>query len=566
MASVVGEETTVTTVSMSTPFNRSATTASAQDLRPSPPPAPSLLETTRQLLRCPPHGLLARLLFVFLVLGLFLGTAWGLFAEYQLWTTLYSLTFLLIVSHCFGWIASKVKMPPLLGMLISGFCLKNIPGINQVFLLDPLWSSRLRTLALVVILLRAGIGLDPAALKRLSFTVVRLAFAPCLVETLVIVLVTHFFLDLPVVWGFVLGFVLAAVSPAVVVPSMIWCQEERLGLVKGIPTLVIAAASIDDVLAITGFSVALGIAFDSGANLAFTIIRGPLEVIIGVGYGFVVGVVAWFVPHQDGSDLFSSSFAASRFLLLFLLGVFAAFVFENLEFPGAGALGALTAAFVANLNWRRNGWTDDDKNPVNLILSFIWQKLAQPLLFGLIGAEIRVAELEANTVGIGIACLAISLAFRMVASVVAVLGSGLNNKEMLFIPLAWLPKATVQAAIGATAYDLAKEKLGANADCGRPVVESLMNSTASLNATSSPALGGASLECLNLERGLQVLTLAVLAILITAPIGAVLIALSAPKLLERAPSKVEVKEGTISEEVGVEPTNFAAGKVEEDGF
>ena len=187
-------------------------------------------------------------------------------------------------------------------MLISGFCLKNVPVIDRVFLLDPLWSSRLRTLALVVILLRAGLGLDPHSLRRLSFTVLRLAFLPCLVETLVLVLITHYLLHLPVVWGFILGFVLAAVSPAVVVPSMIWCQESGYGVEQGIPTLVIAAASVDDVLAITGFSVALGIAFDSGANLGFTIARGPLEVVIGVGYGFLVGVLAWFVPHNDAAS------------------------------------------------------------------------------------------------------------------------------------------------------------------------------------------------------------------------------------------------------------------------
>ena len=550
-------------VSIATPFNHSTapSEASTRPLRPASPLKSTFMSATRQFFRCPPRGALGRLVFVVSILGLFLGAAWGVFAEYRLWTTIYSLVFLLVISHCFGWVVSHAKLPPLLGMLISGFCLKNIPGINEVFILDPSWSSRLRTLALVVILLRAGLGLDPHSLRRLSFTVIRLAFIPCLVETLVIVLVTHYFLGLPVVWGFILGFVLAAVSPAVVVPSMIWCQEERLGILKGIPTLVIAAASIDDVLAITGFSVALGIAFDSGANLAFTIVRGPLEVIIGVGYGFLVGVIAWYIPHNEGADgsgsssSSSPSFVAARFVLLLLLGVFSAFVFESIEFPGAGALGALAAAFVANLGWRRQGWDDDDANPVNLTLSFVWRMVAQPLLFGLIGAEIRATELEGETVGIGIACLCISLTFRVAASVLAVLGSGMNLKEKLFIPIAWLPKATVQAAIGATAYDQAKERLNSGVECGTEAdsgVTGLLSggvngtslpsnvTTAILsNATAAADLLTKDVACLNVDRGLTVLTLAVLAILITAPIGAVAISLTAPRLLEKAPKKGE---------------------------
>lgn len=188
------------------------------------------------------------------------------------------------------------------------------------------------------------------------------------------------------------------------------------------------------------------------------------------------------------------------------------------------------------MGWRRQGWDDDDENPVNLLLSLIWRSVAQPLLFGLIGAEIRAAELEGETVGIGIGCLAVSLTFRVFASVLAVLGSGMNLKEKLFIPLAWLPKATVQAAIGATAYDQAKERLGGKDCLLSAASNAVWNTTMTTTSSSS---NDPTVECLNLGRGLQVLTLAVLAILITAPIGAVAIALSAPRLLEKAPPKKE---------------------------
>ena len=221
--------------SIETPFSQSMSpSASSRPILPSASPGTFSVDALRQFFLCPPRGFLGRLVLVSLFLGLFVGTAWGVLgSDSHIWTTIYSLIFLLIISHVFGWIVSHLKLPPLLGMLIAGFCLKNLPGINEVFLLDATWSSKLRTLALVVILLRAGLGLDPQSLRRLSLTVIRLAFLPCLVETLVIVLVTRYLLDLPIVWGFILGFVLAAVSPAVVVPSMIWCQEHRLGIDKG---------------------------------------------------------------------------------------------------------------------------------------------------------------------------------------------------------------------------------------------------------------------------------------------------------------------------------------------
>ena len=109
-----------------------------------------------------------------------------------------------------------------------------------------------------MILTQAGLGLDPVALRKLSWSVVRLAFLPCLVEAVTAALSAYLILDFPLDWGFMLGFVIAAVTPAVVVPSMLSLQQKGLGVRQGIPTLVIAAASIDDVLAISGFGVVLG--------------------------------------------------------------------------------------------------------------------------------------------------------------------------------------------------------------------------------------------------------------------------------------------------------------------
>ena len=141
-----------------------------------------------------------------------------------------------------------IKLPPLLGMLLVGVMLANVPGLKTVGRLDPGWSSVLRSSALTVILIRAGLGLDPANLRRLSLVVLRLAFLPCLAESGVVMLASHYILGLPWLWALLLGFVLAAVSPAVVVPCLLSLQSRGYGVDKGRVSRVI---TIDQIIFIT---------------------------------------------------------------------------------------------------------------------------------------------------------------------------------------------------------------------------------------------------------------------------------------------------------------------------
>merc|ERR1712156_620748 len=183
-------------------------------------------------------------------------------------------------------------------MLLTGIVIKNIPGVE----FDEYWvktSGILRGIALVVILMRAGLGLDPQALKKLSGMVFRLAFTPCLVETTVVAVFSHLLLGFPWMWGFMLGFVLAAVSPAVVVPCLLSLQEKGYGVDKGIPTLVIAAASVDDVLAISGFTILLGITFKPDQDLLTVVFQGPKEVVIGLLFGIAWAGLSVMLPGKD---------------------------------------------------------------------------------------------------------------------------------------------------------------------------------------------------------------------------------------------------------------------------
>uniref|UniRef100_A0A6A7G0F7 Sodium/hydrogen exchanger 9B2-like n=2 Tax=Hirondellea gigas TaxID=1518452 RepID=A0A6A7G0F7_9CRUS len=440
---------------------------------------------------CPPHGKVGVFLTYMILMLLIWGSLYSITGAMAApGGVLFSLLVVFLCSVSCGKLSEACGLPPLLGMLLVGIALRSVPGIRIIGdSLLPEWSAAIRNIALVVILLRAGLGLDPKALKTLSLVVFRLAFVPCLIETTVVAVVTHFLLGFPWLWGFMLGFILAAVSPAVVVPCLLQLSQQGYGVAKGIPTLVIAAASLDDVLAISGFGVMLGMTFSQG-SIAWQFLQGPLEVLMGLSYGGCVGLLCWILPNKR-----QPSCCMLQFLILFAAGLFALFGSHKIEFGGAGALAVLSMAFVAGIGYRRQGWGDD--NPVPQHCNVAWSFL-QPMLFALIGTEIQVLSLELDTVGLGIATLCVSLSCRVVTTFFVVLGSGLNIRERLFVALAWLPKATVQAAIGSTALDYAR-RIGAEEE--------------------------------EIVRAKQVLTIAVLVILVTAPIGAIAIMKSAPRLL-----------------------------------
>ncbi|ROL01526.1 Sodium/hydrogen exchanger 9B2 [Anabarilius grahami] len=353
---------------------------------------------------------------VYPLLGLLLfGVVWAVTGPACLpGQNLFGLVILFLTAVCGGKLISVIRLPrtppipALLGMLLAGVVLRNVPYITDAVYIDQSWSAALRNVSLAVILTRAGLGLNAARLKAVC---VRVAVGPCVLEACTVAVVSHFLLELPWIWSFMLGFVLAAVSPAVVVPSMLLLQSDGFGVQKGIPTLLMAAGSFDDILAITGFTTCLGVAFGTGSTW------------MNVGKGV-------------------------------------------LEAPVAAVVGRFWDVF-------------------------------QPLLFGLIGAEISISSLSAYTVGLGVATLCVGLLVRVLVTFCVVLFAGFNMKEKIFISLAWMPKATVQAAIGSTALDVAR------------------------------STGDQQLQ----KYGMDVLTVAVLAILITAPVGALAIGLTGPKLL-----------------------------------
>ncbi|XP_028966518.1 sodium/hydrogen exchanger 9B2 [Galendromus occidentalis] len=371
-------------------------------------------------------------------------------------------------------------------------------------------------MALAVILLRAGLGLDLSVLKALSAACIRLTFLPCFAEAASICVVSHLVLGLPYTWGLLLGFVLAAVSPAVVVPAMIDLTNRKLGTDKGIPTLLMAASSFDDVAAITGFGVVLGTIFSGGTSLALTLASGPLEAIAGLLIGGLLGVLlaTMFRANRRGEDQFDLACA----LHLVIQGIMAVFISNRLNFGGVGPLTAITASAVAVIVWKKQGKTSDPDSiaqtkTCSSVLASFWL-VFEPVLFSLIGMEIQLNRLKPATVTGGLLTLAICLTIRVIVTFFAVGHSTLNVKERIFVCVGWLPKATVQAALAPTAMDMVRRWTAQ----GKP------------------------LEKMALHYSETVLTVSVIAIMVTAPIGAVAISVLAPRLLRV--EKTNPDEGT----------------------
>ncbi|KAK7929220.1 hypothetical protein WMY93_005615 [Mugilogobius chulae] len=443
---------------------------------------------------CPPSGLWASLVTKVLLAGVLFGVVWSITEEECLpGGNLFGITTIFLCALIGGKLVELIRLPglppfpPLLGMLLMGFLLRNIPYVNEgVNGVDYKWSAALRNIALAVILARAGLGLDPSALKKLKSVCLRVSVGPCMIEACTVALVSHFLMKLPWVWGFILGFVLGAVSPAVVVPSMLLLQKDGYGVDQGIPTLLMAAGSFDDILAITGFTTCLGMAFATGSTW-YNLLRGVLEVAGGTVAGILLGFLVQYFPSVDQKHV-----VMKRSFLVLGLSIFSVFGSAVAGFPGSGGLCTLVLAFLAGIGWGAG------KAHVENVVSWVWE-VFQPLLFGLIGAEIRVAALEGHAVGLGIASLLIALLVRVLFTFVCVLCAGFNLREKVFIALAWMPKATVQAAIGSTALDMARTNKNTELE----------------------------------KYGMDVLTVAVLAILLTAPIGALIIGLSGPRLLQK---------------------------------
>lgn len=390
---------------------------------------------------------------------------------------LLSISLILILGMFMGWICQKIKLPSLLGMLITGIVL----GPYVLNLLDDSIlgiSAELRKIALIIILTRAGLGLDLSGLKKIGRPAVLMCFVPASFELIGMILLAPKLMGLTVLEAAIMGAVLAAVSPAVIVPRMVKLMDEGYGVNEEIPQLILAGASVDDVYAIVLFSTFVGMMQGEGASI-LKFVNIPISIFLGIAIGLLIGVLlAYFFKKMHIRD-------TSKVLIILSISFLLVVMEDKLLTPIT--FSALIAIMFIGIGLQKK------RETVAKRLSVKYGKLwvaAEVFLFVLVGATVNIGYL--GKVGVKALIVIIgALVFRMFGVFVCLLGTSLKRKERLFTMLAYTPKATVQAAIG-----------------GIPL-----------------ALG---FTC-----GDLVLTVAVLAIVLTAPLGAFAIDLSYKKLLNR---------------------------------
>lgn len=390
-----------------------------------------------------------------------------------------TLNLLIVIILIGGWLTGKIftklGLPSVLGMTLLGVALSFFYRTSYP---DVIWeiSPFFKSLALIVILLRAGLGISRVTLKKVGLPAILLSFVPCLFEGFFLMFLFRKLAGFDFAVAGVAAFLLAAVSPAVVVPSMLDLKERGFGKKNDIPTMILAGASLDDVFAITIFTIFLGVAGGGDISVARSLFQIPLSILGGVAAGLIVGLflVWYFNSNQDRIR------ATEKTLLLLGTAILLVQVGDWLHL--AALLGVMTSGFILLEKAEKAA----HELAYNLNKAWVF---AEILLFVLIGMSVDLSvAMEAGLKGLLIIIL--GLTARSAGVLISVLFAPISWKERLFCIFSYLPKATVQAAMG-----------------------------------SVPLAAG-------IAHGEEILAYAVLAIVFTAPLGLILIRKFGPLLLE----------------------------------
>ena len=389
-----------------------------------------------------------------------------------------SIALILLLGLGAGWLFSKMKLPSLLGMMLVGILISP-HCFNLVDDTILMISGEIRQIALVIILTRAGLTLNVADLKKVGRPAVFMCFVPACIEMIGTVIFAPVLLGVSLLDAAIIGSVIAAVSPAVVVPRMIRLIEEGYGVRQSIPQLILAGASVDDVFVIVVFTAFTTLA-STGTVSVSNFAQIPTSICLGVFLGVLVGTLLGF--------FFKKCHIRDSIKVLITLSISFLMLEVQEKLEGIVAVSGLLAIMSMGIVIKQK--YDGLARRLSVKYNKLWLG-AEVFLFVLVGVAVDVRY--ALSAGVAVVLLvAMALVFRMLGVFLSLIGTSLTKKERLFCMMAYTPKATVQAAIG----------------------------------TIPLAMG---LECGNL-----VLTVAVVSILLTAPFGAICVDKSYKKLLKHS--------------------------------
>ncbi|MCT4592727.1 MAG: cation:proton antiporter [Anaeromicrobium sp.] len=348
----------------------------------------------------------------------------------------FSLGVIIILGLLVNKLFNKLGLPGLLGMILLGIVIGPY-GMNLISDSMLRISSDLRKIALIIILLRAGLGIKKETLHKIGVPAIKMSCLPGLMEGITILFLGSYILKISKIESGLLAFIIAAVSPAVIVPQMLDFIQRKKGATKGIPTLILAGASIDDVFAITLFTTFLGLYGGKNISIPIKILEIPLSIILGILLGLICGIILIKVFRKYHIR------DTKKALILISIAIILTTLEDSLKniIPIASLLGVMTIGFILLEKYPKVA------NRLSSKFNKIWV-FAEILLFVLIGAQVNVyVALDSGMLGLFI--ITIGLLARSIGVLISVAGTNFNWRERVFCVIAYVPKATVQAAIGA---------------------------------------------------------------------------------------------------------------------
>lgn len=390
---------------------------------------------------------------------------------------LYSLAFIFLGGLMMGYFIEKLNLPRIIGMLISGILMGpyGLDLFDSNFLSE---AASYRQMALIIILIKAGLTLNLSDLKKVGRPAILMSFLPATFEILAYLLIARKLFDLTIIEASLLGSVMAAVSPAVVVPRMVRLIEQQRGTQQGVPQLILAGASFDDIVVIVLFTSFMTMNQGQGAQF-FSLLNIPFAIITGNLLGIIIGYALILIQRYFNLTLVQQTIVLLAFA--FLLMRFEQLIQSHIAFSGLLSIMSITS--IVKLKIKNN-----DSQQLSSHFGHLWTA-AELVLFVLVGAAVDIRYLFDAGINAFIAIL-FALIIRSIGVYFSLVGTHLTKDEKIFCTMAYLPKATVQAAIGAV-----------------PLAAGLTNGT-------------------------LILSFAVIGIVITAPLGAILIDHYAPRLLK----------------------------------
>ncbi|MFZ5905867.1 MAG: cation:proton antiporter [Nitrospirota bacterium] len=390
----------------------------------------------------------------------------------------FSIAVIVLLGLFSNYLFQKIKLPGLLGMLLIGVLFG--PYVFNIIRPELLKvSADLRMVALIVILLRAGLELRKDTLNRVGRAALLMSCIPAVFEGAVITVLAPPLLGISYLEGAILGAIIAAVSPAVVVPMMLDYMEKKRGTNKGIPTLILGASSVDDVFVIVVFSILLGMYTGAQTNVGIKLLEIPESILLGIGAGALAGYVLYHLFERYNLR------ATKMTIVVVAVSIILAWIEDEIKAKIAmsALLGVMTIGFILLEK------AEVRAHKVSQKLSKVWI-FAEILLFVLVGAQVNI-EVAWEAGLAGALLIFIALIGRSVGTYVSLIGTDLNFRERLFCVISYIPKATVQAAIGAVPLEM------------------------------------------GVKSGEVILAVAVLSILLTAPLGAIGIMATGDRWLEK---------------------------------